>query len=215
LRIVLFSNNPKRKRAVKRELGDHFVLEIDGGNVNSEKFVKKISAFGPDLMIVAGFPQIFKKPLLDVCECWNCHAGPLPGYRGGSPLNWQIIDGRKELGVSLIRMEEGIDTGPVLAFRKFPFSRDETIKDAHRKANRAFGELVRIVLDRYVSGKPLNAVRGAGGYRKQRTDEDGEIDLGWDAERIHDFVRALTKPYPGAFLRIGDKKLRIWSTSVG
>ncbi len=223
MKIVLFlTGRPARGRgwSVVKTLSAEghnpcrLVSEIE--NVNGSNFLSEMRNLTPDLFIVAGFPQIFKKPLLEVPKfgVWNCHAGPVPEYRGGSPLNWQIIDGKSVLGVSLLKMDEGIDTGEVISQAKFALLPDETIADAHRKTNELFAELVLDALRNFDKLAPRPQV-GPSAYRPQRSDEDGEIDLSWPADTICDFVRALTHPYPGAWIRVGDEKVRIWSASKG
>jgi len=84
---------------------------------NSKKHIRDITNIKPDIAIVAGFSQIFNNALLNIPKLGtvNLHAGPLPKYRGGSPLNWQIINNEKKIGLSIISMDEGIDTGNILS----------------------------------------------------------------------------------------------------
>lgn len=223
MRIVLFRNDA-RGDAVRDALDEtnHDLIQVVNArnDVNSPDFLTDMRAREPDLFIVAGFPQIFKKPLLDIPKhgVWNCHAGPVPEYRGGSPLNWQIIDGNTELGVSLLLMDEGIDTGPVISTGWLALLAEETIKDAHEAANELFVSMVEDALEHFPPKTKPQVARGnvpVCYYHRQRSDDDGELDMMWPAERIHNFVRALTHPYPGAFVRTKDgKKLRIWNTSV-
>lgn len=220
MRITLFynglSNGGARGWAVKDVLFDHQVTMVDASvDVNSEKFLEWCEEAPRELFIVAGFPQIFKPSLLSVPKhgVWNCHAGPLPEYRGGSPLNWQIIDGKEVLGVSLIKMDEGIDTGPIIDQTGFTLHHDETIREAHAKANLAFASMVSRAL-KHFPPSPMPQGESQARYRKQRTDADGEFLLTWPPELIHNHVRALTHPYPGAWFRSGDRKVRVWSTSL-
>jgi len=216
LNIVLFSNG-RRGEVVHGALcqaGNTPVAWVDDSqNVNDPEFMVMLANLEPGLFIVAGFPQIFRKELIDipVFGVWNCHAGP-PGFAGGSPLNWQIIEGREKIGISLLRMDEGIDTGPVIASETFHLYSYETIADAHKKANKAFAGMVLGALRDF---PPAETPQETVVYHKQRRDEDGEIDFSWPASRIRDFVRALSSPYPGAWFRAGDgKKVRIWSASA-
>ena len=184
-------------------------------DVNAPEFVDEMRRMIPDLFIVANYPVILRRDLLGVPRhgAWNCHGGPVPEYRGGSPLNWQIIDGRTEIGISLLSMDEGIDTGPVIAARTFPLRPDQTIADAHALANPRFAGMVIEALANFPPR--MNAQPASAAYRRQRTDADGEIDFSWDGKRIHDFVRALTHPYPGAWFTAKDgSKVRIWSSSL-
>ena len=99
--------------------------------------------FEPELFIVAGFSEIFEEKLLDLPKfgTLNLHGGPLPKYRGGSPLNWQMINDEPDITISIIQMDKGIDTGDVLGEKTFSYSDEETIVDIHRKANKHFSLL--------------------------------------------------------------------------
>jgi methionyl-tRNA formyltransferase len=210
--VGLFTNSA-RGGHVHRALHS-FGFDIDRFGEMDVRDPKIIASLeGYDLFIVAGYPRIFPKKLLESPKhgTWNCHAGPVPEYRGGSPLNWQIIDGKEDMGISLLQMDEGIDTGPVLNTRSFRLHPHQTIADAHEIANPLFGEMVVECLSRPL--RPKKQVK-SGAYRRQRNDAMGELDPSWDAERQHNFIRALTHPYPGAWMLRGGKRIRIWRSSI-
>ena len=178
------------------------------------------------LGIVANWPLRLDAEVLSVPKHgWvNCHGGPVPNYRGGSPLNWQIINGEEILRVSLLQMDEGLDTGPILSEQAFGLEKYETIDDAHRRANSAFAEMVVAhvdLLENYPETiKPTpqdfydSSIRTPKTW-PQRNDDMGEIDLSWSAEKVVNFVRALTHPYPGAWLKGGDgERVRVWNASL-
>lgn len=169
----------------------------------------------PQVGVCVGWPNILKAHELAV-PIWgwiNCHAGPVPGYRGGSPLNWQIINGASLLGVSVLKMTAGIDDGPVLAEQTFTLLPHEDISHAHAQANALFAGMVPRVLDAIAAGEqPERKQSGPATYWHQRDDSDGEIDWGWSAAKVHNFVRALTRPYPGAWHSAA--QFRIWKTSL-
>ena len=118
-------------------------------NVNSKSSIALLDNISADLHVVAGFSQIFRKTLLAVPRLGtiNLHGGPLPHYRGGSPLNWQLINGEDAIGISCILMDSGIDTGPVLAEGFFPTSPDTTIRDVHAQANNLFPRLLKTAIE--------------------------------------------------------------------
>ena len=186
----------------------------DAGNVNSPEFIDMVTAKEPDLFICAGYSQIFKKELLSVPKkgTWNCHAGPVPEYRGGSPLNWQIIDGRDTLGITVLLMDEGIDTGPVLATGEADCPKTASIQAAHEWANKAFPALIKELLKLETPQATPQPETDA--YKKQRSDEDGELNPDWPVEQQYNFIRALTHPYPGAWIEKDGKRMRIWSASM-
>lgn len=187
--------------------------------VNSDKHIVYVMRKNPYLSIVAGFSQIFNNKLIDLPQkgTVNLHAGPLPEYRGGSPLNWQIIEGKSKIGISLIKMNEGIDTGEVIEIKYFSLSKSQNIGDAHSIANKFFPSLVLNFLGKLnknsvklIKQKTRNAK-----YWHQRQDRDGLIR--WDkmnASQVHNFVRALTNPYKGAFSYYRGKKVRILKTDI-
>ena len=214
MRIVLFYNGDRGHWVSNAIYAAGFEAKhVQDRDVNDPEFVEYMKESEVDLFIVAGYSRIFKADILSVPRLgtWNCHAGPVPEYRGGSPLNWQIINGRKMLEVSLIEMDEGIDTGPVIDKMRFKLDRDETIVDAHCKANERFGWMIQKALKYGVDPKPQPE---SDAYKPQRNDDMGEIDFKWSVERIHNFVRALTHPYPGAWFQLDGRRIRIWSASL-
>ena len=147
----------------------------------------------------------------------NLHAGRLPEYRGGSPLNWQIINGEREAGISVVRMGHDIDSGEVLAEERIPISEAVTIADLHERAHALFPDLVLDVVGRFERGKLDGRSQATGniGYWHQRNDDDGRID--WRhlmARQVFDLVRAVTRPYPGAFADLDGQRLRIYSVEI-
>jgi methionyl-tRNA formyltransferase len=221
LKIVVFMNGDRGYAVLGALTAPHLgydVIGVPDKDVNAPEFIDTMIKYQPDLFIVAGYSRIFKKNLLSVPKLgtWNCHAGPVPEYRGGSPLNWQIIDGADWIGLSVLQMDEGIDTGPVLQTATFPLGSTQTIKDAHDLANKTFPLMILKLLEIVeTAGEVVGLTQpDSDAYRKQRSDRDGEISFLWPAEKIHNYVRALTHPYPGAWFMRHGRKIRIWSTSV-
>lgn len=170
----------------------------------------------PHVGLCVGWPNILKahELALPIWGWINCHAGPVPHYRGGSPLNWQIIHGASLIGVSVLKMTEGIDDGPVLEEQTFHLAPNEDISHAHAKANAMFAAMVPKVLERIALNEQPERKQSGGTYWHQRDDGDGRIDWSWPALRVHNFVRALTRPYPGAWFGSGGARQRIWKTSL-
>jgi methionyl-tRNA formyltransferase len=171
---------------------------------NGPETLAWIRSLGCRLAVMSGYSRIVKKPFLDgfADGVINLHGGPLPHYRGGSPLNWQILRGEREIGISVMFTDEGIDTGPVLARDSFPLGPDETIDEVVAKTLPRFERLLLGVLDAQRRGalrpEPQDPARAR--YFAKRLPEDGFID--WrtmSAQQVHDLVRALSGSYPGAF----------------
>lgn len=189
-------------------------------NVNSKKFLIKIKRLKPEVHIVAGYSQIFKTKLLKVPRLGtiNLHGGRLPFYRGGSPLNWQIINGEKRIGISAVLMNEGIDSGRILASADFPRLENYTIASVHEKANQLFPRILvkairMVLLKGQQAGRPQASASAT--YWHQRRDEDGEIEFKrMTSQEVIRKVRALTHPYPGAWALLNGKKVRIYEAKM-
>lgn len=176
-----------------------------------------LRGLGCRVAVMSGYAKIVRKAFLD---CFpdgviNLHGGPLPTYRGGSPLNWQILRGEREIGISVVITEEGIDTGPVLARDAFSLGPDETIDQVVAQTLPRFERMLLGVLDAQRRGalrpEPQDPLPAR--YFAKRLPEDGFID--WrvlTAQQVHDLVRALSGSYPGAFAAYRGRKLVIETT---
>lgn len=192
------------------------LLELS--NVNEPHSVSRLSFLNPSLFIVAGFSTVFRPPLLKVplFGTLNLHAGKLPEYRGGSPLNWQLINGEQEAGISVIQADDGIDTGPVLGSAVIPIESDTTISDLHLQANALFPKLVLGAIRAVEAGETgARQMEESAAYWHQRSDLDGRIFFrDMTAKQVDLFVRALTKPYGGAWCDYQNKVLRIFLVEI-
>ena len=193
-------------------------------DINSKKSFKLLKKLNTDIFVVSGYPQIFKRQIFKLPKVMtiNLHGGPLPGYKGGSPLNWQIINNEKKIGISIIKMKEGIDTGPVILEEKFKLNKSDTIGDIHLKANKYFYILLLKTL-KMIEKKGSNIIfkktKGKSNYWKQRNDQDGYIIAKqFKKIKVYNFIRAITKPYPGAWTKLNFKnkirKIRLFSSRI-
>ncbi|MDC1140253.1 formyltransferase family protein [Candidatus Pelagibacter sp.] len=184
-------------------------------NVNESKIVSYIKKNNIDFNIIAGFPYIFKKDLLNSVNyaTLNLHGGRLPKYKGASTLNWQIINGERKIGISIIKANEKIDQGSILGQSDFRLKENHDISDVHRIANIKFAKLLSKVLIQFIRNKIIYSRNTGGKIYKQRNISDGLIL--WqkmNKEEVFNFVRAITNPYPGAFsfLKNNNKKITIF-----
>ncbi len=185
-------------------------------DVNAEDSLDQLQIHSPNIFLIAGYSSIFKEPLLAIPSLGtlNLHAGRLPEYRGGSPLNWQMINGEEKAGISVIRVAPGIDTGPVLAEAEIDISPHDTIRNLHDRANALFPELAVEALTKVKSKDSLGRVlaEDLAQYWHQRNDTDGHLDFrnvtAVEANRI---IRAISKPYPGAYAYVEGHKVRLFS----
>ena len=170
-----------------------------------QKIIAKIS---PDVIIAAGWYYMVPKKIRDIPTygAWGIHASLLPNYAGGAPLVWAMINGEKKTGVTLFKLDKGVDDGDIIAQKAFPIEFDDTIKEVYEKATESSKELLALALrnPRRLRFKPQNR-EGMRVY-SQRTPADGRIDLTKSAREIYNFIRAQSAPYPGAFIETRDGK---------
>jgi methionyl-tRNA formyltransferase len=186
---------------------------------NSEASIQEIIYAGAEVGVLAGFSCIVKRSFLDVLPqgCVNLHAGRLPEYRGSSPLNWALINGENTVTLSVILVNEGIDTGDVVTERQVSVGSSDTIVDLHRISNEVFPELLVEALQGIKAGNPNRRQQeGAKArYYPMRFPDDGLIL--WDqltADQVHNRIRALTDPYPGAFTFRQGRKFRLLASDL-
>lgn len=188
-------------------------------NINDPFFVDRVQQWNIDLIVLSGYAHVLGRDLLKVPKngVINLHAGKIPFYRGGSPLNWVIINGETEGWLTIHYCTEKIDAGPILAEQRFTIDPEETIKEIHEKSLRMFPEMLIKVVDQIEKGtqKTITPDLSQGTYYRSRNPKDGKID--WErmtAKNVYDFIRALTHPFPGAFCFLDGKKMFIWRATL-
>ncbi len=182
-------------------------------NVNSKKVESIIKKNKPDLNIVAGFPYIIKKKIYNIPKYGtiNLHAGKLPEYRGGSPLNWQIINNEKKIGISIIKLTQKLDAGDIICSKKFDLKNGYDINKVHELSNKYFSLLTINAIQKILKNKKFKKqdVKKAK-YWRQRKELDGFLDFKTMKDiEVFNFIRAITKPYPCAFINYKKKKIKI------
>lgn len=177
-------------------------------------FLDRLRRLRPQATVLAGYGPIVGPSFLAAAGRWcvNLHGGKVPEYRGSSPMNWSLINGERESGISVLLVDERIDAGPVLAEHRFPIGPDDTIADLHAHANKAFPPLLLAALDDLASGcaRPRAQDEARAAYWPRRFPDDGLVL--WDiltAQQVHDRIRALTDPYPGAFTFLGPRRINL------
>jgi methionyl-tRNA formyltransferase len=170
-----------------------------------------------DVALVVAYGRILPRDILDGPRrgCVNVHASLLPKYRGAAPIQWSVADGNKETGVSLMVLDEGMDTGGVLATLSLAIGPDETAGELSERLAALGAEAVRRFLPAYVAGtlEPTPQDHGAATHARPLTKEDGRMDFARPATRVHDHVRAMA-PWPGAFTSRGGKVVKVHATRV-
>lgn len=176
-------------------------------------FVKRVQGLNADLAVCFSYDMILKKEVLQSFPkgIFNIHGALLPKYRGGNVLNWVIINGEKETGVTLHLMQETVDSGPIVLQKKVNIEFEDTALTLRSKLNDAGRDLLSefwgLVTDDKIEAEPQNEEEAT--TVSKRRPEDGLFDWSWDTVRIYNMIRALVKPWPGAFYYENGKKITI------
>lgn len=175
-----------------------------------------VAAWKPDAFVVAGWYHMIPRNWRELAPAYGLHASLLPDYSGGAPLVWAMINGEKKTGITLFQMDEGVDSGPIVGQKEEPIHHDDTIASLYTRIEERGLELLHDSLPHIASGslKLQNQVEKKRYVYPQRKPKDGQIDWTLDATYIDRFIRAQTKPYPGAFTTMDNKPLYIWRTQV-
>jgi len=181
-------------------------------NINEEESIKKIKEFNPDLILVVAYGQILSKDILNIpwMGCVNIHASLLPKYRGASPINWTIINGEEETGITFIFMNEKVDAGDIIYQQKITIFPDETYGELNKRLSNLSAGIINKLLKEIKNGKikRIPQEKQLATYTKKMSKEDGEIIWSNKGEKIYNLIRGTT-PYPGAFTYYKGKKLKI------
>ncbi len=153
--------------------------------------------------------RVFTRSVLGI------HASLLPKYRGGAPLNWALLQGERETGVSLFELTDGVDDGPLYGQRRFPIGPNDYIGDLVERANDAAVDLLRESIAGIINGSLTPQMQnGTPTYCLQRGPDDGVIDWTHPAEEIERLIRAVSRPYPGARTALAGTRLTIWRATA-
>ncbi len=185
------------------------VAEEAGVPVYQPKRVKKndeayetLRGWNPDVVVVAAYGQILPERILDVppLGCVNIHASLLPKYRGAAPINWAIVNGEEKTGVTIMQMDVGLDTGPMLEKYEVPIPPEMTAQELHDRLAELGREVIVDALDRLAAGQlePTPQDDEASSYAPMLSKEDGHIDWTKSADAVANHIRGFN-PWPGAF----------------
>ncbi|MDE0471057.1 MAG: formyltransferase family protein [Ekhidna sp.] len=182
------------------------INSIDGQRM--EDNMEIIRSIKPDVILVLGWYYMVGSEIRNLAKygAWGIHASLLPKYAGNAPLVWAIINGEREAGVSLFKLDSGVDDGDIIAQKKFEIADSDSIKQVYDKATKCSIEVLNKILKNpdKIKFKPQDKDQIE--IYPQRKPDDGEINLKWDSQRMHNFIRAQSSPYPGAFIRTVDGK---------
>lgn len=203
---------PVKQRAL--ELG---LTVVQPTKLKTGEFAQWLRDQKVDVALVVAYGRILPKDVLEAPRlgCVNVHASLLPKLRGAAPITWAVVRGEPETGVTLMQMDEGMDTGNMLEHFATPISDDETAGELSERLSAIGALAVRKGLPRYVSGgyTPVVQDHAKATMAPMLKKEDGRIDFAKPARAVHDHVRGMT-PWPGAFTTSRGKTLKVHTTHV-
>jgi methionyl-tRNA formyltransferase len=201
------ASSPVKQLALSHGLD---VVQIDRFKVAGT--VEKLAALAPDLLVVAAFGLLLPPEVLDLPKlgCLNVHPSLLPRHRGASPITAAILQGDVVTGVTIMLLDAGMDTGPILNQREVPISNEDTTGSLGIKLAQVGAQLLMETLPLWIEGriKPRPQDESGASYSKMIKKEDGEIDWRLSAKELWWKVRAFD-PWPGCYTRWHDKRLKL------
>jgi methionyl-tRNA formyltransferase len=201
---------PVKKRAL--ELG----LEVwQPKKVRTAEFAEKLRALEADVAVVVAYGRILPRGVLDAPRtgCVNIHASLLPRWRGAAPIQWSIVHGDEETGVTLMQVDEGMDSGAILATQSTPITPDDDAATLSDRLSKMGADLLRDQLARYVAGDltPQSQDEGAVTMAPLLKKEHGCIDWNKSAQAVHNQIRGMN-PWPGAHTVLGERRIKVHRT---
>ncbi|KPA94542.1 MULTISPECIES: bifunctional UDP-4-amino-4-deoxy-L-arabinose formyltransferase/UDP-glucuronic acid oxidase ArnA [Pseudomonas] len=187
-------------------------------DANHPLWIERIAKLNPDFIFSFYYRNLLSEALLATAKngAFNLHGSLLPRYRGRAPANWVLVNGETETGVTLHRMVKRADAGAILAQNRVAIERSDTALSLHAKLRDSAASLLRDALPQLAQGKLSETAQdeSKATYFGRRTAADGKLVWSKPAEELFNLVRAVTKPYPGAFCAVGEHKLIVWGAEV-
>jgi methionyl-tRNA formyltransferase len=187
-------------------------------HVNDAEVIEAVLKHDIDWLFIIGWSQIASSDLLKAPKkgCIGMHPTLLPVGRGRAAIPWAIIKGLRQTGVTMFKMDEGVDTGDIAGQEIIPIEKYETSTSLYEKVNKAHETLMRIVYPKLLNNTAnlIKQDEKEATIWEGRTPEDGELKYSMTLQEADRLVRATTRPYPGAFVIIDNKKLIIWKGRI-
>lgn len=195
----------------------HNIPVLQPTKIKEKEAVEQLREYPADLFVIAAFGQLLSEEILTMppLGCVNIHASLLPAYRGAAPIQWAILNGEKETGVTIMQMEKGLDTGDMLLKKVVPIEVKETGESLHDKLMEVGAELIVEALPLIEAGKitPKKQDDSKSSYASRLNKEMGRIDWGKEAVELERLVRGLNS-WPSAYTSYRGKTLKIWEADV-
>lgn len=181
-------------------------------DMKDESLFASVSAWEPDIFLVVGWYHMVPRRWRKLAPAYGLHASLLPDYSGGAPLVWAMINGDKETGITLFQFDSGVDSGPILGQSSTVIDFFDTIATLYARIENLGLELIQKRLPALADGSARLIPQDDSKRRifPQRSPEDGRIDWELPTSHLYDFIRAQTRPYPGAFTTWKGKPLHVW-----
>ncbi|MCC8181475.1 MAG: methionyl-tRNA formyltransferase, partial [Clostridiales bacterium] len=185
--------------------------------LREEGALETLAAFRPELMVVAAYGKILPRPFFELppLGCINVHSSLLPRYRGAAPINWAVINGARETGVTIMDIAEALDSGDILAQTSTPIDPDETAEKLHDRLAEMGAELLSETVDKIAAGTACRTPQddSQATYAPMLSRALSPIDWSHSARSIHDQVRGLV-PWPATTAQVGSQTFKVFATQV-
>lgn len=202
------SMTPVKELALK-----HDIPVLQPQKVKMPEEVDKLRALNPDVILVVAFGQILSKEILDLPKygCINVHASLLPEYRGAAPIQWAVIDGKEKSGVTIMKMDPGIDTGDMILVKETMLAPDETGESLHDRLAKMAGPALLEALEQIENNTAVFTPQPQGEYKyaKMLTKEMGNLDFQKPATELERLIRGLNS-WPSAYTSLSGKIIKFW-----
>lgn len=198
---------------------DRNITIIKVNHINDNNAIEAIKAHNIDWLFIIGWSQIASKGIIETPSKGVIGAHPtlLPEGRGRAAIPWAIIKGLDTTGVTFFKMDEGVDTGPILGQEEVQIEKEETATTLYDKVNKAHEIIIQKIIKKLHNNEILEIIQdeSRATYWEERKPEDGQLFFDMPLDQADRLIRATTKPYPGAFIMIKNKKYIIWSGKKG
>lgn len=203
---------------VKVAAEKHGIPVFQPERVRDDNFIELFKILSPDMVALAAFGQIIPKAILDIppLGCLNVHPSLLPKYRGAAPINWSLINGDSKTGVTIMLMDEGMDTGDILLQEEIDIDPEEVYDDLHDRLSFIGAELLLKAVENIIAGTISGTPQDSSGatYAPKLTKEMEHINWKDNADVIVNLIRGLSSD-PGAYSFLREKKLKIYRVMAG
>ncbi len=195
----------------------HEIEYIQPNKLRESGVFEKLQSWAPDVIVVVAFGQILRQEVLDLPKfgCINVHGSILPRWRGAAPIQAAILNGDEETGITIMKMDAGVDTGPILKQKSIKISDEATSESLGKSLSLVGADLLIETLGNYLSGKlkPILQPEGGATYAPRLEKENGLLDFSKSALELDRQVRAYF-PWPGTFMEIGNERIKVVVTQI-